>query len=217
MDQYVSLHARHAHAMLLDCRCLEHTLLPLDAAKVGVVVCDTAIRHVLGSSAYNERRASCEQAAAALSRFAPGVTQLRDVDLDALSAHASEMDDVCCRRARHVVSENARAVRAARALESGDYGQFGELMNASHDSLRQDYEVSCPELDTMVELARALPGTLGARMTGGGFGGSTVNLVLREGVEDFCSAVASRYREATGLSAVVHEFTPARGAGVGRF
>jgi len=216
MDQFVSLHARRRRAVLIDCRSLDYELLPLDTDKVRVVVCNTMVHHELGSSAYNERRASCERAARVLGRCFDGVEQLRDVTLAMLESYKAALDDVAFRRARHVVSENERVRAAAECLGSGDYEGFGQLMNASHDSLRDDYEVSCEELDLLVALARARPGVLGARMTGAGFGGCTVNLVCNDDVHDFKAAVGKGYAEATGIQPEIYEFSAVGAASSGQ-
>jgi len=214
MDQFVSLHAEQDHAVLIDCRSLDYELLPLDTSRVRVIVCNTMVHHELGSSAYNERRASCERAAAAINAKLGGVEQLRDVTAAMLNECRSELDDVTFRRARHVVTEDERASSARPALASGDHAAFGALMNASHDSLRDDYEVSCEELDLMVELAREQDGCFGARMTGAGFGGCTVNLVQASAAEAFKTRVAESYRKATDIEPEVFEFGAVRGARV---
>jgi galactokinase len=216
MDQFVSLHARRDRAILLDCRSLDYRELPLDGSAVRVVVCNTMVRHELGSSAYNERRASCERAAELLNERAGGIEQLRDVTPAVLEEYGSILDEVTLKRARHVVSEIDRTERGAAALEGGAYGEFGRLMNESHESLRTDYEVSCAELDAMVESARRQPGCLGARMVGAGFGGCTVNLVRSEHADDFAAAVAAAYHAETGIDAEVYQFLPAAGAEVRR-
>lgn len=215
MDQFISVHARREHAVLLDCRSLEHRLLPIDTSAVRVVVCNTMVHHELGSSAYNERRASCEEAARRLNEAAGGgIKQLRDVTPAVLAEHGHVLDEETCRRARHVVSEDARTLEGASALERGDYERFGELMYGSHESLSSDYEVSCEELDVMVEVARDLPGLLGARMVGGGFGGCTVNLVEAERAGDVTGAVRNGYRERTGIDPEVYQFVAVEGASV---
>ena len=220
MDQFVCLHAEDERAVLIDCRSLDYELVPLDTSRVRVIVCNTMVHHELGSSAYNERRASCEKAAAAINarRFPEsptgGVKQLRDVTSVMLQECRDALDGVSYRRARHVVSENERAVLARRALGEGEYQAFGKLMNESHDSLRDDYEVSCRELDLMVELARKQKGCLGARMTGAGFGGCTVNLVRADAAEPFKRAIVRGYKEATKLESQVFEFSAVRGARV---
>jgi galactokinase len=214
MDQFVSVHARPDHALLLDCRSLEHELLPLDTSLVRVVVCNTMVDHELGSSAYNARRARCEEAARLLNARAGGIEQLRDVSADVLEQHRDALDDVTYRRARHVVGENERTERAAEALQAGDYEEFGRLMDASHESLRADYEVSCVELDLMVELARSRPGVLGARMVGAGFGGCTVNLVRTAEAEAAAAGIAADYAAETGIEPELYQFTAVGGAAV---
>jgi len=216
MDQFVSVHAVPEHALLLDCRSLEHEAVPLDTSALRVVVCNTMVHHELGSSAYNERRAQCERAAQVLSEHAAGIEQLRDVSPALLEAHGHVLNATLLKRARHVVNENARTLEAAEALRAGDYARFGRLMNASHESLRDEYEVSCEELDLMVELARRQPGLVGARMVGGGFGGCTVNLVEAAQADGFSRAVAQDYRQATGIEPQVYQFVAAGGARVER-
>ena len=211
MDQFVSLHAEQERAVLIDCRSLEHRLLPLDTSAVRIVVCNTMVHHELGSSAYNERRASCEAAAKVMR-----VGQLRDASVEMLQVNRAALDETQFRRARHVVTEDERALEAVGALETGDYRRFGALMNASHDSLRRDYEVSCPELDLMAQLARRQPGCLGARMTGAGFGGCTVNLVERPAAESFGAAVVRDYEKETGVRPALYRFTAVGGARVDR-
>jgi galactokinase len=214
MDQFVSVHARDSHALLLDCRSLEHRAVPLDGTCVRVIVCNTMVRHDLSASAYNERRASCEEAVRRLAGRIDGVKQLRDVSRADLEANVDVLSGLLVKRARHVVSEDDRTLRAAEALEAADYEQFGRLMYSSHESLRDDYEVSCAELDAMVEAARQQPGVLGARMVGAGFGGSTVNLVRREAVQRFVADVAAEYERRTGIRPDVHECTAVAGARV---
>ncbi|MFO8007577.1 MAG: galactokinase [Candidatus Brocadiia bacterium] len=216
MDQFVSVHARAKHALLLDCRSLEHEQLPLDTSAVHVVVCNTMVHHELGSSAYNQRRAACERAAQLLGQEVGGVEQLRDVTPQMLEEHGRVLGELTFRRARHVVTEDARTLQAAEALKDADYERFGALMDESHESLRDDYEVSCEELDLMVEIARRQPGVLGARMVGAGFGGCTVNLVCAREAEEFIPAVADAYREQTGIEPDVYECVAVDGARVER-
>ncbi len=216
MDQFVSVHARREHALMLDCRSLKHELLPLDTSAVRVVVCNTMVHHELGSSAYNARRARCEGAARLLGERVEGIRQLRDVTPAILAEHGGVLDEATLKRARHVVSEDERTIGAAEALRAGDYEAFGRLMNESHESLRRDYEVSCEELDLMVELARKEPGVLGARMVGAGFGGCTVNLVRREDAGRMADAVRAAYRAETGIEPETYQFVAVGGAGVER-
>jgi galactokinase len=211
MDQFISCHGQAEKALLLDCRSLEYKLLPLPR-KVRLVVCNTMVKHKLASGEYNVRRAQCEAGVRHLAQAIPGVRALRDVTLAELEIHERDLPAVIYRRCRHVVSENARVIQAGVALESGDLTGFGRLLNDSHHSLRDDYEVSCAELDLMVELANAREGVYGARMSGGGFGGCTINLVKAEHVEEFKRAVERGYEDATGLRAAVYSCSAAPGA-----
>ncbi len=217
MDQFVSVHAEREHALLLDCRSLEHELLPLDTSEVRIVVCNTMVHHELGSSAYNERRARCEEAARLLNaQVGGGIGQLRDVTPEVLAKHGHVLDKVTFKRARHVATENARTLQAAEALKARDYEAFGRLMNESHESLRKDYEVSCSELDLMVELARRRPGVLGARMVGAGFGGCTVNLVRHDRADGVAEGIRAAYLKAAGIEPEVYQFVAVGGASVER-
>jgi len=211
MDQFISLFGQAQRALLLDCRSLEFRLLPLPD-NVRLIICNTMVKHALASSAYNERRAQCEAGVKHLAKFVPDVTALRDVTIEQLEEHRNGLDDVVYRRCRHVITENARVLWAGDALESGDLVRFGELMGASHRSLRDDYEVSCEELDLMVEIAQNVDGVYGARMTGGGFGGCTVNLVADTQVEEFRVRVAMKYEEATTLAPEIYICVAANGA-----
>jgi galactokinase len=212
MDQFISCRAVAGCALLLDCRDLETRRVRLPT-RARLVICDTMVHHELASSAYNQRRESCERAVALLSTPLEGVKALRDVTQDQLTRFAALLPDPLLRRARHVVSENARVLHAEAALAAGDLAECGWLMNESHRSLRDDYEVSCPELDLMVELARAIPGVHGARMTGGGFGGCVVGLVEADRVEEFREIVGEAYRDATKLTPRIFACAPAAGVG----
>src|ERR1043165_7982591 len=169
MDQFVSLFGQAQHALLLDCRSLEFKLLPLPD-NVRLIICNTMVKHELAASAYNERRAQCEEGVRLLSVFYPNVRALRDVSMEQLEQHRSELPEVIYRRCRHVVTENSRVIEAGEALERHDLERFGKLMAESHVSLRDDYEVSADELDLMVEIAQKIDGVYGARRTGRGFG-----------------------------------------------
>ncbi len=197
MDQFASCHGRRGHALLLDCRSLEARAIPLPEG-VKIVACDTGVRHAHAGGEYNRRRAECEEGVAALARRNPRVRALRDATIDEIESPRLVVSDVVRRRCRHVVSEIARTLDAATALERGDLDALAGLMAASHASLARDYEVSCPELDALVALASEGPGVLGARMTGGGFGGSTVNLVRAGAVEAFLGHVGRKYGRAFG-------------------
>jgi len=207
MDQLIGAAGVAGHALLIDCRDLNLRPVPLPAA-VAVVVLDTDTRRTLVGSAYDERRASCQRVAAEL-----GVAALRDATADALEAAASRLDPIDLRRARHVVAENARTLEAAEALAVGDVARVGRLMDASHASLRDDYEVSSPALDAMVVAARAAPGCLGARMTGAGFGGCAVALVDAGRVDAFVAAAVAEYRATTQHAARAYASGAAAGAG----
>jgi galactokinase len=198
MDQFIVSTGHVDHATLLDCRSLEAKHVPVPDA-VRLVICNTMVKHALATGEYNIRRAECEAGVRELARSLPGITALRDVSMEGLERFGAGLPDAILRRCRHIIGENARTVGAAAALERGDLTAFGKLMDDSHRSLRDDYEVSCDELDVMVELARGLPGLYGARMTGGGFGGCTVNLVAASHADAFASAIADGYERATGL------------------
>ena len=210
MDQFIACHGRAGHALLLDTRTLDAAWLPLPE-NVRVIVCNTMTPHSLASDGYNERRADCEAGVRALAVRLPRIRALRDVSFADLEANGDVLPDRVYRRCRHVVTENARTLSAADALREGDVARFGVLMGASHASLRDDYEVSTRELDVMVEAAREAEGTIGARMTGGGFGGSTVNLVRADAVETFVARVGERYTARTGLVAEIYACAAADG------
>ena len=206
MDQLISAAGVAGHALLIDCRSLGTRALPLPA-DVSVVVLDTSTRRGLVDSEYNERRARCEAAARTF-----GVKALRDVDERMFNERAGELDEITRRRARHVVTENARTLAAADALAAGDVRRVGTLMDESHRSLRDDFEVSRPELDAMVEIARAQRGCLGARMTGAGFGGCAVALVARDAADGFTAEVARRYEERVRLTPSIYVCAASAGA-----
>jgi galactokinase len=213
MDQFVSCHGRAGSAMLLDCRSLDFQLLRLPP-KVHLVICNTMVRHELGSSEYNVRRSQCEEGVHLLSKALPGIRALRDVSLADLEEHRELLSDVVYKRCRHVVTENARTHWAAAAFESGEIATLRQLMTDSHRSLRDDYEVSCRELDIMVELAMQQRGVLGARMTGGGFGGCTINLVQAAESDRFYDRVAEGYQAAIGRRPDIYVCAASNGAGI---
>jgi galactokinase len=211
MDQFVSLFGQAHAALMLDCRSLEFRLLPVPD-NVRLIICDTMVKHELASSAYNERRAQCEAGVKHLQRYVPQVTALRDVKLEQLEQFGHALPEVVYRRCRHVIAENERVMLAADALERHDLNEFGRLMAESHRSLRDDYEVSSMELDAMVELARDVKGVYGARMTGGGFGGCTVNLVAAEHTEEFRARVAEGYERKTKIKPEIYVCNASNGA-----
>ncbi|OJT22963.1 galactokinase [Archangium sp. Cb G35] len=208
MDQMIVAGGRENHALLIDCRSLELQPVPVPEGAV-VVVLDTGTRRGLVDSAYNERRSQCEQAA----RFF-GVKALRDVDSRTLSARQNELDPLVRRRARHVITENERTLQAAEAMRAGDLTRLGKLMDASHDSLRDDFEVTNDALNAIVSLARAQPGCFGARMTGAGFGGCAVALVTPEQTHAFVQNIREKYTQATRKTPHIYVCHAADGASV---
>lgn len=206
MDQMASAVARAGHALFLDCRSLAYEHIPLPAG-VSILVLDTATRRGLVDSAYNERRRQCESAAQTL-----GVPALRDVDETTLARRAADLDEVTLRRARHVVSENERVLQAIAAMRRGDAPALGRLLDLSHASLRDNFEVSSPALDQIVTLARREPGCLGARMTGAGFGGCAVALVEASRAHRVAQEVLRAYRQQTGLEAQAYLCAASDGA-----
>jgi len=198
MDQYAACLGERCHALVIDCHSLEHRALPMPA-DIAVVVCNTMVRHSIATSQYNARREQIESATAYLAREQPHVKTLRDVSMEDLEQHRESLGSVAYKRARHIVSENARVAQAADALERGDLTRLGNLMANSHRSLRDDYDVSCDELDLMVDLASSEPGVIGTRMTGGGFGGCTVSLVHTSSADRVLASLQRRYAEITGM------------------
>lgn len=211
MDQFISLFGKANHALLLDCRSLGYELLRIQD-HVRIVVCNTMVRHQLASGEYNRRRADCEEGVRFLRQFLPEIRALRDVNLSQLEQYGAGLSDVTFKRCRHVITENARVLNAAKSLKESNLVRFGALMGESHASLRDDYQVSCKELDLMVDLANQCRGVYGARMTGGGFGGCTVSLVQADAVDKFTVAVAREYESATGLQPQIYLCTAADGA-----
>jgi galactokinase len=205
MDQYISCLGRQNHALLIDCRDLGYRALSLPAG-ARIVIVDSGVHRGLVDMGYNARRSECETAAAHF-----GVRALRDVSLTAFNNRAHELDPTVRRRARHVITENDRTVSAAAALEADDLKAIGNLMVASHASLRDDFEVSCPELNLLVQIALGVEGVYGARLTGAGFGGSMVALVQPEATADLTAAVAARYGSESGRKAAVYVCTASEG------
>jgi len=210
MDQFVSVLGRAGTALLLDCRDLSFRNVPLSMS-ANIVICDTRKERALERSEYNRRREECEEAVEALSGALGRIKALRDVVPEQVEENKSLLTETQYKRARHVVTENARVLRGVDLLETGDIQGFGKLMYESHTSLRDDYEVSCPELDILVDLAGAHPGTIGARMTGAGFGGCTVNIVESDAVEHFRQAVGRAYQSRTGIEPLIYVCQPSDG------
>jgi galactokinase len=212
VDQYASAAGLASRAMLLDCRSLESRAVALPSG-VRVVVCDTRSPRYPHMDTFDERRAECGRAVALLAERAPSISSLRDVDRATLRRLRRVLPDVVARRAEHVVTENERVAAAATAMAVGDLPELGRLFAASHESLRRNYEVSSPALDAMVDIATHVRGVIGARMTGPGFGGCTVNLVSEHAVADLERAVADEYPRRTGLEAKVYPVAISDGAG----
>ncbi len=212
MDQFISCFGRAGRALLLDCRSLDHRWVPLPEG-LSLVACNTMVKHELASGEYNRRREECETGVHLLAEHLPQVRALRDLTLADLEKYGASLPPVVYRRCRHVISENSRVLECVQALADDNLDAVGALMADSHRSLRDDYEVSCAELDLMVELATGIPGTVGARMTGGGFGGCTINLVRRDYVDAFRSIVAEKYRQRTGRAPEIYVSGAADGVG----
>jgi galactokinase len=211
MDQFVSCLGKAGHALLLDCRSLEFRLIPLPE-DLRLVICNTMVKHEHASGAYNRRREECDEGVKILTQWYPDIRALRDVSVEQLEQHVGEIPEVIYRRCLHVVSENQRVLKGAKYMTDGDVDQFGRLMRESHRSLRDLFEVSCRELDVMAEIAESLPGYCGGRMTGGGFGGCTVNLVKAAHTQRFAEQISQRYESAVGIKPDVYVCSAASGA-----
>ena len=214
MDQFVSCLGKAGHALLLDCRSLEYKLIPIPE-NVRLVICNTMVKHDHANGAYNRRREECDEGVKLLSRWYPKIRALRDVSVEQLEKHKADIPETIYKRCLHVVSENQRVLEGAQYLTDGDVGRFGALMQQSHCSLRDLYEVSCRELDVMAEIAQSLKGYCGGRMTGGGFGGCTVNIVKAPDAEGFAAQISERYQVAIGIKPDVYVCSAANGASAG--
>ena len=212
MDQYIAAFARPGHAIMLDCRTLVGTPVPLVLDSARGVVFDTRLRHELATSAYNERRMQCEAGVRAIASDHKQVKALRDVSLDLLTGYEGRLEPAVMRRCRHVVSENARTLEAVEALRSGDLAKAGLLLSASHESLRRDFEVSCDELDFLVERACEHPGVHGARMIGGGFGGCVLCLVEASEAPHLLEWLPRKYAQRFGRTTEAFGVQPSAGA-----
>jgi galactokinase len=212
MDQFIAVFGQVDHALMLDCRSLsaESLAIPHD---VRLVICNSMVKHELASGEYNRRRADCETGVSILKKVLTHVVALRDISIPQLEMHRIELPELVYRRCRHVTSENQRVLDAAGALRSGDLDQFGKLMNESHRSLRDDFEVSCQELDVLVEIASECEGVYGSRMTGGGFGGCTITLVESASAMDFQNTLSRKYKDITGITPAIYSCSAAQGAG----
>ena len=213
MDQFASACGVENNLLLLDCRSLEWKTIPLPE-DIAIVIADTMVRRKLTSGEYNKRRAACEEAVRLLQEDLPEIKSLRDVSVEDFNRFAGKLPDEVSKRARHVVEEIERTNQAEGLLEAGNIHQFGKLMNECHISLRDLYEVSCPELDSMVRIAQSLDGCYGARLTGAGFGGCTVNLVAHEKAEVFARFLAKGYQSETGYQPEIYITHASNGAGL---
>src|ERR1700681_1910350 len=211
MDQFVSCLGKAGHALLLDCRSLEFKLIPISEG-VRLVICNTMVKHEHANGAYNRRRDECDEGVKILTRWFPQIKALRDVSVEQLEQRKSDMPEIIYKRCLHVVSENRRVQEGAKYLASGNMDRFGELMRESSRSLRDLFEVSCRELDVMAEIAASLEGYCGGRMTGGGFGGCTVNLVKTADASRFAAQISERYQAATGIKPDTYVCSAANGA-----
>ena len=211
MDQFIAVFASSGHALMIDCRSLDYQSLSIpDDARL--VICNSMVKHELASGEYNRRRAECEAGVKVFRKSSPAVQALRDVTLADLENHHAQLTEVVYRRCRHVISENQRVLDAAEALRASDLNLFGQRMYESHRSLQQDYEVSCPELDLLVEIASSCQGVYGSRMTGGGFGGCTITLVRANSVEAFHQKTTQAYKAKTGITPDLYVCSAAQGA-----
>ena len=204
MDQFAIVHGKVNSAIKLDCRSLEFAYANIELSDYNIVLCDTKVKHTLASSEYNMRRKECEAGVRILKKYKPSITALRDVGLDFLNKYKHEFDATVFKRCKYVVEENERVNQAFAALQQGNIHQFGELMFQSHQGLKNDFEVSCAELDILEEIARNSEEVIGARMMGGGFGGCTINLVKKEGTDNFSRKITAAYKKASGKTPDIH-------------
>ena len=211
MDQYVACCGAADHAVMIDCRSLDCILAPIPPS-VRLVICNSMVKHSHAGGEYNIRRAEIEQGLAILRAHRPEIHALRDATLEDLERWSSEMPPNVLRRCRHVITENNRVLSALDAFQNDDLDRFGQLMRESHSSFRDDFEASCPEIDTLVDLANKQPSCFGARLTGGGFGGCTVNLVAADQADSFLSAMREGYKQATGIAAEIYTCRASAGA-----
>jgi galactokinase len=211
MDQFVSCFGQQDHAVMIDCRWLEYTLAPIPP-DVRIVICNSMVRHSVAGGEYNTRRAEIEAGAEILRAHRPEIAALRDANVADLAKWGHEMPPNVLKRCRHVITENARVLAAAEAFRASNLTHFGDLMRQAYVSLRDDFEASCKEIDILVDLAIKQPGCFGARLTGGGFGGCTVNLVAASHVEAFTEAMRAGYLEATGITPEIYTSRASGGA-----
>ena len=226
MDQTISLLGKENHALFLDCRSLEYEHVPLNLGEHAIAICNTKVKRELAASEYNKRRAECERGVEILSRWIPGISSLRDIALTDFKKHEEELPALTQKRCRYVIEENARVLEAVSVLKGRSQNaseatdasliRLGSLMNASHNGLRDDYEVSCKELDLLTDIARSITGVIGSRMTGAGFGGCTVSIVHQDALEIFQTRVTTEYHEQTGIEPEIYLCNVSDGAQVFR-
>ncbi len=198
MDQFANIQGKEGHALKLDCRSLEFELYPFRRSDIKIILCDTNVHRELTSSEYNIRRQQCEEGVRIMKKYYPDVKSLRDLDLPSLKKHMGDFNPTVFQRCKFVLEENDRVEAACEALINDNLETFGKLMYESHYGLRDLYEVSCKELDALVEIAETLDGVYGSRMMGGGFGGCTINLVKKEFVDEFINSMETQYRKKVG-------------------
>ena len=226
MDQTISLLGKENHALFLDCRSLEYEHVPLNLGEHAIAICNTKVKRELATSEYNKRRAECERGVEILRRWIPGISSLRDIALTDFKKHEEELPALTQKRCRYVIEENARVLEAVSVLKGRSQSaseetdaaliRFGRLMNASHNGLRDDYEVSCKELDLLTDIARSITGVIGSRMTGAGFGGCTVSIVHQDALEMFQTRVTTEYHQQTGIEPEIYLCNVSDGAQVFR-
>lgn len=214
MDQMIVAAGKANHAMLLDCRDLSQRFVPIDGNELRVVIINSMVKHTLSGSEYPERRAACESGVKTLQKTHPTIKALRDVTMKQLEAAKSQLSDVIYRRCRHVITENERTTKAADFLAKRQYEQAGKLMNESHVSMKNDFEITTAELDYLAETAASMKGVYGSRMTGGGFGGCTVSLVQPRHVEAFTESIAAAYQKKFNVTPSIFSTAAAAGASV---
>ena len=213
MDQFISRMGKKDHALLIDCRSLEFELVNLNLEGIKIVVCNTGVERGLVDSEYNERRSECERGVKLLEDLLPGIKALRDVEVSDFHKYKNRLPEITEMRCEYVIEENIRVLESVQLLAEGDLVGFGILMNESHIGLRDEYEVSCPELDAMVTIAWSTEGVIGSRMTGAGFGGCTVTLVMENAVAEFIRRVKTDYPKRTGLQPEIYVCAAENGAG----
>ncbi|MCL1892943.1 MAG: galactokinase [Holophagaceae bacterium] len=204
MDQFASVLGCEKTLLHLDCRDITYTYVPFNRNDVRIVLCDTQIKHNLAESEYNLRRSQCERGVEILKYYFPDVSSLRDVNPEMMQSHEQKMDDVVFRRCTYVIAENQRVAKACNSLTTDDFVAFGQAMNDSHQGLRDDYEVSCPELDVLQSVAEKTEGVFGSRMMGGGFGGCTINLVTEASLENFQQTLGKVFRQKLAKEPIIH-------------